>query len=78
MDKFSRRAVDLALSFRHVMRMVRTRKMSVHNKMLRDSKHYAKLSADERRSYEATWLKTGLVIIQDGGLVAKLFHAMPP
>ena len=77
-DKFSRRAVDLALSFRHVMRMVRSRKVTVHAKALQDKRHYPTLSADERQSYEETWLKTGLVEIADGVLVAKLFHFFTP
>ena len=77
-NKFSRRVVDLALSFRHVMRIIKTRKMNVHDKTLQDTKHYAKLSVSERNLYDETWLKTGLVAIEDGELVAKLFHAMPP
>ena len=77
-DKFSRRVVDIALSFRHVMRMVRSRKMKVHDKLLQDSKHYPKLSASERRLYDETWLKTDLVQIKDDVLVAKLFHFFTP
>ena len=77
-DKFSRRVVDIALSFRHVMRMVRSRKMKVHDKLLQDTKHYPKLSASERRLYDETWLKTDLVQIKDDVLVAKLFHFFTP
>ena len=77
-DKFSRRAVDIALSFRHIMRLVRSRKVRIHDKTLQDKRHYPKLSADERQLYEETWLKTNLVEIADGVLVAKLFHFFTP
>ena len=52
--------------------------MKVHDKMLQDTKHYAKLSASERRLYDETWLKTDLVQIKDDVLVAKLFHFFTP
>ena len=77
-DKFNRRATDIALSFRHVMRLVRSRKVRVHDRALQDKKHYHKLSASERRLYEETWLKTDLVEIADGVLIARLFHFYTP
>ena len=48
----------LALSHRHSMKIVRSKSMLVRNKILRDTKHYTKLTNNEITMYTETWLKT--------------------
>ena len=75
---FRYRTVDLALSHRHTMKIVRSREMTVRNKLLRDTRHYTKLTNDELAMYTETWLKTDLVQITNGALVVKPFRREPP
>ena len=68
----------LALSHRHSMKIVRNKSMPVRNKILRDTKHYTKLTNNEITMYTETWLKTDLVQITNGALVVKPFRREPP
>jgi pantothenate kinase len=75
---FRRRATTIALSHRHVMRLVRTRSLPVQTRNLQDSKHYTKLTDSEKHNYQDTWLKTNLVELKNEVLVTKPFRREPP
>ena len=60
------------------MRAIRERKKLTRSKMLTDTKHYAKLSDEETRMYNLSWVRTELVQITNGALVVKPHRREPP
>ena len=75
---FKRQLLDHAFAHRHNMRAIRERKKLIRSKMLTDTKHYAKLSDEETRMYNLSWVRTELVQITNGALVVKPHRREPP
>jgi hypothetical protein len=75
---FKRQLLDHAFAHRHNMRAIRERKKLTRSKMLTDTKHYAKLSDEETRMYNLSWVRTELVQITNGALVVKPHRREPP